>query len=166
MEEGLFLHLFSYETWNGEPRPRGGWRLHVRKLRYRSISMWRYIPNNSNQRPLRVCLKLHYVVSLYVYLKAKCILNISELLVTTVLFYLRHIQIYLIAILWILIVSSIVDKGFVIIVILVFFLCNLWYFCNYKVFLFENQIYTQTKVKQHHIFSETMFWKLQNGICG
>ena len=27
-------------------------------------------------------------------------------------------------------------------------------------------IYTQTKVKQHHIFSETLFWKLQNGICG
>ena len=27
-------------------------------------------------------------------------------------------------------------------------------------------LYTQTKVKQHHIFSETLFWKLQNGICG
>ena len=27
-------------------------------------------------------------------------------------------------------------------------------------------IYTQTKVKQHHIFSETLFWKLQNGIYG
>ena len=27
-------------------------------------------------------------------------------------------------------------------------------------------IYTQTKVKQHHIFSETLFWKLQNGISG
>ena len=29
-----------------------------------------------------------------------------------------------------------------------------------------SNIYTQTKVKQHHIFSETRFWKLQNGICG
>ena len=29
-----------------------------------------------------------------------------------------------------------------------------------------NVIYTQTKVEQHHIFSETLFWKLQNGICG
>ena len=27
-------------------------------------------------------------------------------------------------------------------------------------------LYTQTKVKQHHIFSGTLFWKLQNGICG
>ena len=27
-------------------------------------------------------------------------------------------------------------------------------------------LYTQTKVKQHHIFSETLFWKLQNGIYG
>ena len=27
-------------------------------------------------------------------------------------------------------------------------------------------IYTQTKVKQHHIFSETLFWKLQKGIYG
>ena len=25
-------------------------------------------------------------------------------------------------------------------------------------------IYIQTKVKQHHNFSETLFWKLQNGI--
>ena len=30
--------------------------------------------------------------------------------------------------------------------------------CNFN-------LYTQTKVKQHHIFSETLFWKLQNGIC-
>ena len=28
------------------------------------------------------------------------------------------------------------------------------------------QLYTQTKVKQHLILSETLFWKLQNGICG
>ena len=28
------------------------------------------------------------------------------------------------------------------------------------------KLYTQTKVKQHHIFSETLFWKLQNGIYG
>ena len=26
-------------------------------------------------------------------------------------------------------------------------------------------IYIQTKVKQHHKYSETLFWKLQNGIC-
>ena len=32
--------------------------------------------------------------------------------------------------------------------------------------LFISNIYTQTKVKQHHIFSETLFWKLQNGIFG
>ena len=31
---------------------------------------------------------------------------------------------------------------------------------------YVDDIYTQTKVKQHHIFSETLFWKLQNGICG
>ena len=30
----------------------------------------------------------------------------------------------------------------------------------------QGDIYTQTKVKQHHIFSETLFLKLQNGICG
>ena len=29
----------------------------------------------------------------------------------------------------------------------------------------KSHIYTQTKVKQHQIFSETLFWKLQNGIC-
>ena len=30
----------------------------------------------------------------------------------------------------------------------------------------NSEIYTQTKVKQHHIFSKTLFLKLQNGICG
>ena len=29
-----------------------------------------------------------------------------------------------------------------------------------------DDIYTQTKVKQRHIFSDTLFWKLQNGISG
>ena len=33
-------------------------------------------------------------------------------------------------------------------------------------YMYMREIYTQTKVKQHHIFSETLFWKLQNGICG
>ena len=31
---------------------------------------------------------------------------------------------------------------------------------------FTGVIYTQTKVKQHHNFSETLFGKLQNRICG
>ena len=35
-----------------------------------------------------------------------------------------------------------------------------------KLFTTHGRIYTQTKVKQHHLFSEKLFWKLQYWICG
>ena len=37
--------------------------------------------------------------------------------------------------------------------------------CEALTFLGKHK-YTQTKVKQHDISSDTLFWKLQNGICG
>ena len=67
-------------------------------------------------------------------------------------------------------------------VLVLLLICFCWLFSKYKVLCHLNgsgpyffypwlseytkHIYTQTKVKQHHIFSETLFRKLQNGICG